>query len=122
MNSRTASLATAFRYLPAALAVGLAACSSVGRKSDTVPCGAAAQWRAVSAGKPVGQCPPDPEIEQARYLAEQFLTLSRQLEALEAAGEITGSERLERVRLIRELEQIRGAAIIRGWEHGPAPG
>ncbi|MEM9302785.1 MAG: hypothetical protein AAGE01_11770 [Pseudomonadota bacterium] len=113
------------RILTALLALSvLAGCAATDSTPEPAACTAPAIWAGALAGAAAPACGDDPDLVQARFLGEAFVTLSGQLETLarrEQAGTITGPERLEQVRLIRELEQIRGAAIVRGWEASPGP-
>ncbi len=106
----------------ACCAVGLltllgAGCSA-SPEQVALDCTPATIWRVVSEGGDLACPDADEALSSAIYLATRYAEFSSRLEALEGLATertLTGPERLERVEIIREMDQIVGIAGVRGW-------
>lgn len=102
------------RFAILALVIIIAACAS---RAPT--CDPQQAWDRAAAGLPTdSRCETDPLWREASNLGGHYHTLSRRYDALlnaEQGYPGDGAARLERIRLERELNEVRGAAQVRGW-------
>lgn len=95
--------------------LGLVACAGTPSEPPPDPCAPATAWQAGLSGEPMaGSCDEsDSRLwREAHNLGIELRALLDERESLDAAAP---GAALNEARLQREIDQIRGAALIRGW-------